>query len=67
MSDIADELLARDEPRRIYGWQQSQLSIARHYGGCTVNGVEYRVRHDIEGQPLEEVRKPARKAKRRKA
>jgi hypothetical protein len=22
-------------------WMNSQLSIARHYGGCTINGKEY--------------------------
>lgn len=47
-------------PKRIYNWQQSQLSVARHFGGCKVNGIEYIIRYDIEGQPLEEV-KPAKK------
>ena len=42
-------------PHRIYGWLDSQLSIARHYGGCSVNGKSYVIRYDLEGQPLEEV------------
>lgn len=68
MSDIVDDILRpSDEPKRIYGWLNSQLSIARHFGGCTVNGVEYRIRADLEGQPLEEVRKPAKKRKGKRA
>ena len=27
-----------NKPERIYHWQDSQLSIARHYGGCRYNG-----------------------------
>ena len=42
-------------PKRIYNWLQSQLSIARYYGGITLNGVTYAIRYDLEGQPLEEV------------
>jgi len=42
------------EPKRIYDWQNTQLSIARFYGGCTFNGVQYTIRYDLEGQPLEE-------------
>jgi hypothetical protein len=55
MSDITD-MLDLDVPKRIYDWQHSHLSIARHYGGCTINGVTYCVRYDVEGQPLEELR-----------
>lgn len=65
MSDIVDDILRPDDaPRRIYGWLNSQLSIARFSGGCTINGVQYVIRYDIDGQPLEEV---AVKQKRRKA
>ena len=28
-------------PERFYNVSQSQLSIARHYGGITFNGAEY--------------------------
>ena len=52
-----------DEPKRIYGWLNSQLSIARHYGGCQISGVTYAIRYDVEGQPLEEVRPKVRKKK----
>ena len=32
-------------PKRIpYDtWVNSQLSVARHYGGCTLNGVQYKL------------------------
>lgn len=54
--------MSAPEPKRIYNWQNTQLSIARHYGGCTFNGVEYTIRYDLEGQPLEEfVVKPRKK------
>ena len=39
-------------PERIYNWLDSQLSIARHYGGCTFNGADYVIAYDEEGQPL---------------
>ena len=62
-----DELSIPYEAKRIYNWQHSQLSIARHYGGIRLNGVEYAIRYDLEGQPLEQVvakpkqRKPKKK------
>ena len=28
-------------PDRIYGWRHTQMSIARHYGGMTVQGERY--------------------------
>ena len=36
------------EPKRIpyEQWRHSQLNIAIHYGGCTINGVEYRLDFD---------------------
>ena len=39
-------------PDRIFGWQDSQLSIARHYGGCTFRGVDYMIDEATEGNPL---------------
>lgn len=58
------------EPRRYWGWLDSHLSIARHYGGVKIDGVQFNIRYDVEGQPLEEVLeevlpkpKRARKAK----
>lgn len=44
-----------NEPKKIYGWQNSQLSIARHYGGLTMDGVSYSIAYEEEGQPLVEV------------
>ena len=53
------------EPKKIYGWQDSQLSIARHYGGISFNGVHYAIDYEEEGQPLVEVvtKKKVRKKK----
>lgn len=39
-------------PDRIHGWLDTQLSIARHYGGCRFNGSDYVVAYGEEGQPL---------------
>lgn len=39
-------------PERIYGWLDTHLSIARHYGGVTYNGKDYFVAYHEEGTPL---------------
>ena len=39
-------------PDRIYGWQHSQLSVARFYGRCKVYGVMYRVDLTDPDMPL---------------
>lgn len=54
-------------PERIHNWQDSQLSVARFYGGIKFNGHHYRIAACEPGQPL--VRKDvlAREAKARKA
>ena len=54
-------------PERIYNWLDSQLSIARFYGGIKFNGCHYRIAVCEPGQPL--VRKDVleREAKARKA
>lgn len=61
--------MSDNEPKRIYGWQASQLSIARHFGGITINGVLYTIRYDLPGEPLEEIpeRKPVKRKKKAKA
>lgn len=41
-----------DAPERIYGWLNSQLSIARYYGGCTYNGASYIIDEQDPDQPL---------------
>lgn len=54
-------------PERIYNWLDSQLSIARHYGGCNFNGADYVIAYNEEGQPLvrsDLLRKPKRAKKR---
>ena len=69
MSNTKDKALPEtSEPKRIYNWLHTQLSIARYYGGITLNGVMYVIRYDLEGQPLEEVRlkKKTRKPRKKK-
>lgn len=39
-------------PERIHGWLDTQLSIARFYGGCTFEGVRYVIDYESEGHPL---------------
>ena len=39
-------------PERIYGWMDSQLSIARHYGAIDVYGHRYVIALDEPRQPL---------------
>ena len=54
-SDLAeiDRLIKPPAPQeRIYGWQNSQLSIARFAGGCRLNGVDYMIDYGAEGEPL---------------
>lgn len=44
--------MQKQTPERIYHWLDSQLSIARHYGGCNFNGADYVIAYNEEGQPL---------------
>lgn len=39
-------------PNRIYGWRHTQMSIARHYGGLTIQGVRYVIDEGDIDQPL---------------
>lgn len=39
-------------PEKIYNWLDSQLSIARHYGGMNYNGHEYQIDYLDPDQPL---------------
>lgn len=52
-------------PERIYNWLNTQLSIARHYGGITYNGASYVIAYGEKGQPLKRV-DPKPKARRAK-
>ena len=58
-----------EPPERIYGWMNSQLSISRHYGGCTYQGARYHIAPNEEGQPLvraDVIAREAEEAKRAK-
>lgn len=39
-------------PERIHHWQQTQLSIASHYGGLSYQGHGYTIAYSEPGQPL---------------
>lgn len=52
-----------EPPERIYGWMNSQLSVSRHYGGCTYQGARYHIATNEEGQPLVRADVLAREAK----
>ena len=39
-------------PERIYGWMNTQMSIARHYGGLKYMGHYYYVAYKEDKQPL---------------
>ena len=54
-------------PERIHGWQDSQLSIARFYGGITYQGRSYVIAVSEKGAPLVRADVLAREAKERKA
>ena len=56
-------------PERIYNWLNTQLSIARFYGGCDYNGASYAIAWNEEGQPLvrTDVLAKEKKAARKKA
>lgn len=54
-------------PERIYGWRDSQMSIARHYGGLEYQGHVYTIAFAEDGQPLARDDVLKREAKERKA
>lgn len=39
-------------PEKIYGWLDTQLSIARHYGGIKFRGESYLIDYDNPDHPL---------------
>ena len=53
-------------PERIYGWIDSQMSIARHYGGLSYQGHKYTIAYAEQGQPLVRSDVLAREAKERR-
>ena len=63
---IGCPLKPTEPPERIYGWLDSQLSIARHYGGLTYQGHIYHIDYLTKGEPLVRVDVLAREDKVRK-
>ena len=62
-----DQIIKPQEPpERIYGWLNTQMSIARHYGGMTYQGHDYQIAYLEEGQPLVRVDVLKREVKERK-
>lgn len=53
-------------PERIHGWLNTQLSIARFYGGISFNGQRYVIAFNEPGQPLVRQDVLAREAKEKK-
>jgi hypothetical protein len=41
-----------EAPEKIHGWLDTQLSIARFYGGCTYSGHRYVIDHADPDKPL---------------
>jgi len=54
------------QPERIYHWMNTQLSIARFAGGCTLNGARYAIACNEDGHPLVRWDVMQREAKERK-
>jgi hypothetical protein len=54
-------------PERIYGWLDTQMSVARHYGGLTYQGHSYVIDMADKDKPLVRVDVLAREAKLAKA
>lgn len=47
-----NDLLKPKAPEKIYGWLDSQMSIARHYGGLKYMGHSYVIDINDPDQPL---------------
>ena len=63
------EALGEKPPERIYGWLNTQMSIARHYGGLKYQGYDYVIAYEEPDQPLvrvDVVKKEAKAAKEKK-
>ena len=54
-------------PERIHSWLNTQMSIARLYGGLNYQGYDYLIAYDEPGQPLVRADVIKREAKERKA
>ena len=60
-------MTATKAPERIHHWLNTQMSIARFYGGLTYQGHQYLIAYDEPGQPLVRSDVIKREAKERKA
>ena len=61
-----DDLINPKPVEKIYGWMDTQLSIARFYGGCKFQGASYLIdyadpEHPLVRQDVLEAEKKARK------
>lgn len=65
IQDLQELLQPSQPPKKIYGWMHTQLSVARHYGGCTYQGHSYKVDFNDLDQPLvrQDVMEEEKKAK----
>lgn len=54
-----------DSPKKMYRISQTQLSIARHYGGCIFNGKNYIYDPTDDSLTREDVWKAEKKAKKK--
>jgi hypothetical protein len=45
-------MILKPPPERIYGWLDSQLSVARFYGAIDLQGHRYVIAEDEPDQPL---------------
>jgi len=63
MALIGRFLDPQEPPERIYGWMDSQLSLARHYGGLRYQGCDYQIAYLEDKQPLVRVDVLKREAK----
>lgn len=55
-------------PEKIYNWRDTQLSIARHYGGLKFRGASYTIDVNDPDQPLvrDDILKAEKQAKKKK-
>jgi hypothetical protein len=65
--NIEDLLKKPEPPERICNWLDSQMSVARFYGGLAYQGHKYRIAEHEEGMPLVRVDVLDREAKADKA
>ena len=58
-----------EAPEKIYGWLNTQLSIARYYGGCTYQGHSYLIDMQDPERPLvrQDILSAEKKAKKKAA